>query len=40
MDTRIHFDIHRNIQFFVNHADLAAKVKDAIMKNRDELYVM
>lgn len=35
--THIHFDIHRNVQFFVNHTELKEKLKAAIEKNRDRL---
>jgi hypothetical protein len=36
--TRIHFDIHRNVNFFVNLADLRSKLKAALDKNRVLLF--
>ncbi len=33
-NTKIHFDIHMNVNFFVNHNELRDKLKDAIEKNR------
>jgi hypothetical protein len=36
-ETKIHFDIHRNVQFFRNHRQLKAKVKAVFEKNRDRL---
>ena len=35
--TKIHFDIHMNVQFFTNHKELKSKLSDAIEKNRDRL---
>jgi hypothetical protein len=35
--TRIHFDIHRNVQYFVNHTELKEKLGAAIEKNRAQL---
>ncbi len=35
--TKIHFDIHMSIHFFVNHKELREKLRDAIEKNRDKL---
>ena len=35
--THVHFDIHRNVQFFVNHTELKERLKAAIEKNRDRL---
>jgi hypothetical protein len=35
--TKIHFDIHMNVHFFVNHKELKGKLKDAIEKNRKRL---
>ena len=35
--TKIHFDIHRNVQFFRNHKQLKAKVRAVIDKNRNRL---
>jgi hypothetical protein len=36
--TGIHFDIHMNVHFFSNHAELAEKLVAAIEKNRDRLF--
>ena len=36
--TKIHFDIHMNVQFFTNHKELRAKLSDAIHKNNDRLF--
>jgi len=36
--TSIHFDIHRNVYYFVNHTELKEKLKSAITKNRDTLF--
>lgn len=36
--TKIHFDIHRNVQFFVNHTELAEKLTAVIDKNRAKLF--
>jgi hypothetical protein len=36
--TRIHFDIHRNVNFFTNNGELKEKLKLAIEKNRDRLF--
>jgi hypothetical protein len=35
--TKIHFDIHRNVQFFRNHKQLKAKVRAVFDKNREKL---
>ena len=35
--THVHFDIHRNIKFFVNHAEMKEKLKAVIEKNRARL---
>ena len=35
--TRVHFDIHQNVQFFANHDELRKKLRDVIEKNRDKL---
>lgn len=35
--THIHFDIHRNVNYFVNHVELREKLSAAIDKNRDKL---
>jgi hypothetical protein len=37
-DTRVHFDIHQNVQFFGNHDELAKKVRDVITKNAGQLF--
>jgi hypothetical protein len=37
-NTRIHFDIHMNVQFFVNHKELEKNLKDAITKNKEKLF--
>ena len=36
--TRIHFDIHRNVNYFVNLAELKEKLKAAVEKNRPILF--
>lgn len=36
-DTRIHFDIHQNIGYFTNHAQLAETLWVTIQQNRDRL---
>ncbi|MDQ6892655.1 MAG: nucleoside 2-deoxyribosyltransferase [Acidobacteriota bacterium] len=36
-ETKIHFDIHRNVQFFRNRAQLATKIRAVFEKNRDVL---
>jgi len=36
--TKIHFDIHLNVQFFTNHSELKDKLSDAITKNRKRLF--
>jgi hypothetical protein len=35
--TRIHFDIHRNVNFFTNHKELREKIRLTFKKNRDKL---
>jgi hypothetical protein len=35
--TRIHFDIHKNVQFFRNHNQLKTKVRAVFEKNRGKL---
>ncbi len=35
--THIHFDIHRNVNYFVNSTELKEKLKSAIDKNREKL---
>lgn len=36
--TKIHFDVHHNINFFSNHKELRSKLKSAIDKNKKELF--
>ncbi len=36
--TRIHCDIHMNINLFTNHEELADKLRAAIEKNREKLF--
>jgi hypothetical protein len=36
--TKVHFDIHMNVQFFSNHKELQEKLGAAIEKNRDALF--
>lgn len=36
--TKIHFDIHRNINLFVNHKQLREKLDASIKKNRERLF--
>jgi nucleoside 2-deoxyribosyltransferase len=36
--THVHFDIHRNVNFFVNNDQLKQKLRAAIDKNRSELF--
>jgi hypothetical protein len=35
--TKIHFDIHMNVNFFTNHKELRDKLRDAIQKNKERL---
>lgn len=37
-NTKIHFDIHMNVQFFTNHNELKEKLATAIEKNRSALF--
>jgi hypothetical protein len=37
-DTRIHFDIHMNVHFFTNRAELKEKLDSAIQKNKSKLF--
>lgn len=37
VETKIHFDIHRNVQSFRNHEQLKKKIKAVFEKNRDRL---
>lgn len=36
--TKIHFDIHRNVNYFVNHKQLKEKLNAAITKNKESLF--
>lgn len=36
--TKVHFDIHRNINFFTNNKELALKLKGALDKNHAHLF--
>ena len=36
--TKIHFDIHRNVNYFTNNTELRAKLKAALDKNRQRLF--
>jgi nucleoside 2-deoxyribosyltransferase len=36
-DTKIHFDIHKNVNFFVNHKELEEKLRVSFQKNRERL---
>ncbi len=36
--TKIHFDIHKNVSFFTNHTELVQKVTAAVEKNRGLLF--
>lgn len=38
MPTRIHFDIHMNVQLFTNHDELEEKLGDTITKNKAKLF--
>jgi nucleoside 2-deoxyribosyltransferase len=35
--TKIHFDVHRAVQFFSNHDELKAKIRHAFERNREML---
>jgi hypothetical protein len=35
--TRIHFDVHQNVQFFSNHKELKDKLRMAYRKNKEKL---
>lgn len=37
-ETKIHFDIHQNVRSFSNHEELAAKLKEAVERNRGRLF--
>jgi hypothetical protein len=36
--TKIHFDIHMNVNFFTNHEELVEKVRAVLEKNKDRLF--
>jgi hypothetical protein len=36
--TKIHFDIHMNVQFFTNHKELKEKLNAAVEKNHSQLF--
>lgn len=36
--TKIHFDIHMNINYFTNHKELEDKLRASVEKNRDKLF--
>jgi len=36
--TKIHFDIHMNVQFFTNQKELSEKIEAVILKNREKLF--
>ena len=38
--TKIHFDIHMNVNFFTNHDDMQQKLKSVVEKNKDRLYAI
>jgi hypothetical protein len=38
VNTKIHFDIHLNVQFFTNHKELKTKLSEAITKNKKQLF--
>lgn len=38
VDTKIHFDIHMNVNYFTNKGELNEKLTDAIEKNQDKLF--
>lgn len=38
MKTKIHFDIHNNINYFSNHGELVSKLNSSIEKNKKELF--
>ncbi|HEY3326292.1 MAG TPA: hypothetical protein VGK14_03880 [Novimethylophilus sp.] len=37
--TKIHFDIHRNVNYFTNTKELREKLKAALEKNAAKLFV-
>ena len=38
VQTKIHFDIHKNVSFFTNHKELSQKVASAVEKNSNLLF--
>lgn len=36
--TRIHFDVHMNVNLFTNHEEMIEKLDSAIKKNKDKLF--
>ena len=36
--TNIHFDIHKNVNYFSNHDEMSEKLKNVIEKNRERLF--
>ena len=38
-ETKVHFDIHKNVQFFRSHKQLKTKIKAVFQKNRDKLLI-
>ncbi|TAN39491.1 MAG: hypothetical protein EPN25_11520 [Nitrospirae bacterium] len=36
--TNIHFDIHRNVNYFSNHEEMNDKIKNVIEKNKEKLF--
>ena len=38
--TRIHFDIHMNVNFFTNHDEMQQKIKAVVEKNKERLYAV
>ncbi len=38
-ETKIHFDVHMNVNYFTNHEELQGKIKSVIEKNKDKLFI-
>jgi hypothetical protein len=38
-DTKIHFDIHMNVNYFTNHKELEEKLRASVEKNKEKLFV-
>jgi hypothetical protein len=36
--TKIHFDVHMNVNYFTNHKELEEKIRASVDKNRDKLF--